>query len=104
MTVIIRKVGPTLFLGSLVISWGAILVVSLLNLLNLRRSRRPDNYFKGMGFVNNWKQMVAIRVLLGALEAGESDLMLILGLPRLTFAGYFPGCVYLLSSWYVRCK
>ncbi|GKZ21372.1 hypothetical protein AbraIFM66951_006234 [Aspergillus brasiliensis] len=65
MTVIIRKVGPTLFLGTLVISWGAILV--------------------GMGFVKNWKQMVAIRVLLGALEAG-----------------YFPGCVYLLSSWYVR--
>ncbi|BCR99123.1 putative phthalate transporter [Aspergillus luchuensis] len=65
MTVIIRKVGPTLFLGALVISWGAILV--------------------GMGFVKNWKQMVAIRVLLGALEAG-----------------YFPGCVYLLSSWYVR--
>lgn len=27
MTVIIRKVGPTLFLGTLVISWGAILVV-----------------------------------------------------------------------------
>ncbi|RDH27424.1 major facilitator superfamily domain-containing protein [Aspergillus welwitschiae] len=65
MTVIIRKVGPTLFLGTLVISWGAILV--------------------GMGFVKNWKQMVAIRVLLGALEAG-----------------YFPGCVYLLSSWYAR--
>ncbi|RAK96985.1 putative phthalate transporter [Aspergillus ibericus CBS 121593] len=65
MTVIIRKVGPTLFLGTLVISWGAILV--------------------GMGFVKNWKQMVAIRVLLGTLEAG-----------------YFPGCVYLLSSWYAR--
>ncbi|EHA27615.1 hypothetical protein ASPNIDRAFT_185046 [Aspergillus niger ATCC 1015] len=28
MTVIIRKVGPTLFLGTLVISWGAILVVT----------------------------------------------------------------------------
>ncbi|KAL3264984.1 hypothetical protein ABHI18_000261 [Aspergillus niger] len=51
MTVIIRKVGPTLFLGTLVISWGAILV--------------------GMGFVKNWKQMVAIRVLLGALEAAK---------------------------------
>ncbi|KAL4902729.1 hypothetical protein BDW74DRAFT_186690 [Aspergillus multicolor] len=55
MTVITRKLGPTLFLGSIVISWGAILV------------------------------MTACRVLLGLLEAG-----------------YFPGCVYLLSSWYAR--
>ncbi|KGO38946.1 Major facilitator superfamily domain, general substrate transporter [Penicillium expansum] len=39
----------------------------------------------GMGFSKNWKHMVMTRALLGALEAG-----------------YFPGCVYLLSSWYVR--
>ncbi|KAL4762048.1 putative phthalate transporter [Aspergillus foveolatus] len=55
MTVITRKLGPTVFLGSIVISWGAILI------------------------------MTACRVLLGLLEAG-----------------YFPGCVYLLSSWYAR--
>ncbi|EAW13422.1 putative phthalate transporter [Aspergillus clavatus NRRL 1] len=65
MTVITRKLGPTLFLGSIVISWGVILV--------------------GMGFTKDWKQLAACRVLLGLLEAG-----------------YFPGCVYLLSSWYVR--
>lgn len=65
MTVITRKLGPTLFLGSIVIAWGAILV--------------------GMGFTKNWKQMTACRILLGLLEAG-----------------YFPGCVYLLSSWYAR--
>ncbi|RAH64197.1 putative phthalate transporter [Aspergillus aculeatinus CBS 121060] len=65
MTVVTRKFGPTIFLGSIVISWGAILV--------------------GMGFTKNWKQMVACRFLLGILEAG-----------------YFPGCVYLLSSWYTR--
>ncbi|KAL2832486.1 major facilitator superfamily domain-containing protein [Aspergillus cavernicola] len=56
MTVITRKLGPTFFLGSIVIAWGAILI-----------------------------HMVACRVLLGLLEAG-----------------YFPGCVYLLSSWYAR--
>ncbi|KAJ5468738.1 Major facilitator superfamily domaingeneral substrate transporter [Penicillium sp. IBT 31633x] len=39
----------------------------------------------GMGFVKDWKQMVGARILLGALEAG-----------------YFPGCVYLLSCWYTR--
>ncbi|KAE8152164.1 major facilitator superfamily domain-containing protein [Aspergillus avenaceus] len=65
MTVVTRKVGPTYFLGSIVILWGAILV--------------------GMGFAKNWKHMVATRTLLGLLEAG-----------------YFPGCVYLLSSWYTR--
>ncbi|KAE8363350.1 major facilitator superfamily domain-containing protein [Aspergillus caelatus] len=65
MTVITRKIGPTYFLGTIVILWGAILV--------------------GMGFARNWKHMVATRALLGLLEAG-----------------YFPGCVYLLSSWYTR--
>ncbi|KAM0121424.1 hypothetical protein ACP6JC_001847 [Aspergillus fumigatus] len=65
MTVITRKLGPTFFLGAIVISWGAILI--------------------GMGFTKDWKQMTVCRALLGLLEAG-----------------YFPGCVYLLSSWYVR--
>ncbi|CAI7595445.1 unnamed protein product [Penicillium discolor] len=65
MTVVTRKVGPRFFLGSIILSWGAILV--------------------GMGFSKNWKHMVMTRAFLGALEAG-----------------YFPGCVYLLSSWYVR--
>ncbi|KAK4866531.1 hypothetical protein LT330_008463 [Penicillium expansum] len=65
MAVVTRKVGPRFFLGSIILSWGAILV--------------------GMGFSKNWKHMVMTRALLGALEAG-----------------YFPGCVYLLSSWYVR--
>ena len=40
-----------------------------------------------MGFVKDWGQLVVTRVLLGILEAG-----------------YFPGCVYLLSCWYTRCK
>ena len=41
---------------------------------------------QGTGFVKNWGQLVGLRVLLGVLEAG-----------------YFPGCVYLLSCWYTRC-
>ncbi|KAK2735023.1 hypothetical protein FQN57_001365 [Myotisia sp. PD_48] len=39
----------------------------------------------GMGFVKNWQELAGLRVLLGLLEAG-----------------YFPGCVYLLSTWYSR--
>ena len=41
----------------------------------------------GMGFVNDWQAMAGMRVLLGVLEAG-----------------FFPSCVYLLSTWYTRCK
>ncbi|KAF9883929.1 hypothetical protein FE257_002672 [Aspergillus nanangensis] len=52
MTIITRKLGPTIFLGAIVISWGVILI--------------------GMGFTQNWQQMLACRVLLGLLEAGNS--------------------------------
>jgi MFS family permease len=41
----------------------------------------------GMGFVVNHSQLSGMRVLLGVLEAG-----------------FFPSCVYLLSTWYTRCK
>ncbi|KAJ5241769.1 uncharacterized protein N7469_000096 [Penicillium citrinum] len=65
MTVLIRKIGPTIFLGTIVMTWAVIMI--------------------GTGFVKNWGQLVGLRVLLGVLEAG-----------------YFPGCVYLLSCWYTR--
>lgn len=39
----------------------------------------------GVGFLNNWQGLAALRVLLGVFEAG-----------------LFPGCVYLVSSWYAR--
>ncbi|KAF7327129.1 High-affinity nicotinic acid transporter [Mycena kentingensis (nom. inval.)] len=39
----------------------------------------------GMGFVKTWNQMAALRVVLGILEAG-----------------FFPCCIYLLSTWYTR--
>lgn len=38
-----------------------------------------------MGFVTNWGQLTALRTVLGFFEAG-----------------FFPGCVYLVSCWYVR--
>lgn len=37
------------------------------------------------GFVKKWDQMLGLRVILGVLEAG-----------------FFPGCAYLLSTWYTR--
>ncbi|KAL2071999.1 hypothetical protein VTL71DRAFT_11342 [Oculimacula yallundae] len=39
----------------------------------------------GFGFVKKWYEMVGLRVVLGVLEAG-----------------FFPGCAYLLSTWYTR--
>ncbi|KAK1466273.1 major facilitator superfamily transporter [Colletotrichum cuscutae] len=39
----------------------------------------------GMGFLTHWGQLVALRVVLGALDSG-----------------FFPSCVYLLSTWYTR--
>jgi sugar phosphate permease len=41
----------------------------------------------GTGFVKNWQSMIPLRLILGALESG-----------------YFPGCVYLLSCWYTKCR
>ena len=39
----------------------------------------------GMGFVKDFSQLAAMRTVLGVLEAG-----------------FFPSCVYLLSTWYTR--
>ncbi|WQF87761.1 Putative major facilitator superfamily, MFS transporter superfamily [Colletotrichum destructivum] len=62
----------------------------------LSRTLGPRAYFTGitmlcggivigMGFLTHWSQMVALRVVLGALDSG-----------------FFPSCVYLLSTWYTR--
>ncbi|KAJ5630254.1 uncharacterized protein N7484_010354 [Penicillium longicatenatum] len=65
MTILIRKIGPTIFLSTIIMTWAVILI--------------------GTGFAKDFGQLVGLRVLLGVLEAG-----------------YFPGCVYLLSCWYTR--
>lgn len=39
----------------------------------------------GFGFIQNWVVLIPLRLLLGLFEAG-----------------YFPGCVYLLSAYYAR--
>ncbi|OJD14158.1 hypothetical protein AJ78_05464 [Emergomyces pasteurianus Ep9510] len=65
MTVLCRKLGPRLFLPGICLLWGVLII--------------------GFGFSNNWSTMVALRLLLGLLEAG-----------------YFPGTIYLLSTWYLK--
>lgn len=39
----------------------------------------------GSGFVTNWKQLLALRFVLGIFEAGS-----------------YPGSIYLISTWYTR--
>ena len=41
----------------------------------------------GMGFSPDWQSLAGLRLVLGVLEAG-----------------FFPSMVYLLSTWYTRCK
>lgn len=64
-TVIIRKVGPRMFLSTITLCWGAVMI--------------------GFGFSPSYEVLLGLRLILGAFEAG-----------------YFPGCVYLLSTWYTR--
>ncbi|EEU33696.1 uncharacterized protein NECHADRAFT_98368 [Fusarium vanettenii 77-13-4] len=64
-TAILRKVGPRLFLSLTTLVWGLATIAS--------------------GFVKNWSELIPLRLILGACEAG-----------------FFPGCAYLLSCWYPR--
>lgn len=50
-TVICRKIGPRIHMSVLTTLWGSVMI--------------------GMGFVKNWEQLAALRVVLGVLEAGE---------------------------------
>ncbi|KAL2842521.1 major facilitator superfamily domain-containing protein [Aspergillus pseudoustus] len=64
-TILVRRLGPRIHLGSITLAWGAVMI--------------------GMGFTQRWEQLAALRVVLGLFEAG-----------------FFPSCVYLLSTWYTR--
>jgi sugar phosphate permease len=56
-TVVLRKLGPRLFLPTIVIIWGAVMI--------------------GFGFVKEWHTLIPLRLILGIFEAGffpgESD-------------------------------
>ncbi|KAH7140929.1 retrograde regulation protein 2 [Dactylonectria macrodidyma] len=64
-TILTRKIGPRIFLPSLCVAWGLVMI--------------------GFGFLQHWSALVALRLILGTFEAG-----------------FFPGCVYLISTWYSR--
>ncbi|KAF3010319.1 hypothetical protein E8E14_006752 [Neopestalotiopsis sp. 37M] len=64
-SILVRKIGPRIFLSSITLLWGIIMLC--------------------FGFVQNWTALIALRFLLGILEAGS-----------------FPGLYYLVSAWYSR--
>lgn len=64
---VLKKVRPSIWLPFLVVCWGTIMTC--------------------MGVVQNYSQILACRLLLGAFEAG-----------------FFPGAVFLVSSWYKRSE
>lgn len=49
-TVLCRKIGPRIFLPAICLMWGAVII--------------------GFGFSKNWSTLVALRLILGILEAG----------------------------------
>lgn len=49
-TVLLRKIGPRIFLSAIVVFWGACMI--------------------GFGFAPHWEVMVGLRIILGVLEAG----------------------------------
>lgn len=64
-TVLARRLGPRSFLAGITLAFGLVVL--------------------GFGFVDDWKKMVGLRVLLGAFESC-----------------YFPSAYFLVSMWYVR--
>ncbi|KAI9039213.1 MFS general substrate transporter [Aspergillus affinis] len=62
---LVRKLGPIPYLSGICFIWGAVMLSA--------------------GFVTHWSQMVGIRIIIGACEAG-----------------FFPATIYLISTWYTR--
>ena len=64
-TILVRTIGPRIYFSLVTISFGIITLCT--------------------AFITTWKQMIALRVLLG-----------------MTMSGIYPGLSYLISTWYTR--
>jgi MFS family permease len=64
-TILVRQAGPRIYFSLVTISFGIITICT--------------------AFITTWKQMIALRVLLG-----------------MTMSGIYPGLSYLISTWYTR--
>lgn len=71
---IVRRYGPRVFLTAITFGWGLILLVSVFLCIRISANLILS---QGFGFVQHWAVLIALRMILGALEAGT-----------------FPGAVY----------
>lgn len=85
-TVLCRKIGPRVFLTTITVSWGIVMVSNaILCLSPLLVSPNVNNFQICFGFPQAWTSFIPLRIILGLLEAG-----------------FFPACTYLVSTWYTR--
>ena len=84
-TVLTRKLGPRKFLATICLFWGAIEIVSVSHGLLIMDDKLT--FVQGFGFVHKWTDLLGLRVVLGILESG-----------------LYPSIVYLLATWYSRCR
>ena len=54
-TIICRKVGPRVFLSTITLFWGGVMI--------------------GFGFVKDWKALIGLRAILGVLEVSELSII-----------------------------
>lgn len=82
-TVVLRKVGPRLFLPTITLLWGVTMIC--------------------FGFVKDWSDLIGLRLVLGVFEAGFFPGKCYICHVHIDFLLIFPrGCAYLLSCWYPR--
>ena len=82
-TVVLRKVGPRIFLPTITLLWGMCMIC--------------------FGFVREWTDLIPLRLILGIFEAGFFPGMCPIIQPQQpAVANFSSGCAYLLSCWYPR--
>jgi MFS family permease len=77
---VLKKVGPATWLSFLTLAWGLVTL--------------------GIGFSRSWQTLAVCRVFLGVFEAVRNSLSQIVVNADCVVKGTFPGCLYLMASYY----
>jgi hypothetical protein len=84
--IVLRKVGSANWLSFIALAWGKFAFIHSSSGTYWRHADfRSGTVMLGQGFVTSYGALAGCRALLGAFEAG-----------------FFPGCVYLITCWYIR--
>ena len=93
-----KKLRPRVWLSLIVTLFGITVSRALLFFPNVTQVRTQ---MIGMGLIETFGGLIAMRVLLGVFEAGVSNLVFVLR-NLLIPDQLFPGAAFLLSLWYPR--